>query len=505
MGINLKLPPLASNNHPMVVRYQRRPLLKAFWVGVLVLFLVQLYTIDNYSILTISGAILIGIASLYPFYLWCSGKALGMPVYPLFALTYLWTHALPLVTKHPVIITYSPESHFLASITVAIFLGLGTFTWFQLVKSPPPHPKAYRALPENKGESFFLFILGAGVLFNMYSLGGWFALAGGAFSLLRAAILGLNVLAVFVLSYRLGTRELSKQRSASFLIMLFLLTISSGVGLILRDNIVTFAVSIVAFVLGRNKIPIVTIVIIFLCLSLLHNGKDGMRAKYWFGNQGRLVQPWEYPAWYSEWIGYSFDFFKADKTHEKNKEKSSSLERSSVIHMLLLAQKKTPTELPYLYGKTYSILPQLIIPRFLNSNKIRSHEGTHILSIYYGLQTEKATLRTTIAWGLVAESYANFGLLGCAGVGIIVGAALGQATRWSLNTPFLSARTLFNILLVSFASQTEWTAGVYVAALFQSSMTLVGINFVFMEVYRLKEFSYINSENHLSSAKQQNL
>ena len=202
MGINLQLPPPTSNNHPIAVRYQRRPLLKAFWIGILVLFIVQIYTIESYSILTIIGAILIGISSLYPFYLWCSGKALGMPVYPLFALTYLWTHALPLVTKHPVIITYSPESHLFASITVAVFLGLGTFTWFQLVKSPPPYPKAYRALKENKGESFFLFILATGVFFNMYTLGGWFALAGGAFSLIRSAILGLNVLSVFVLSYR---------------------------------------------------------------------------------------------------------------------------------------------------------------------------------------------------------------------------------------------------------------------------------------------------------------
>jgi hypothetical protein len=127
-----------------------------------------------------------------------------------------------------------------------------------------------------------------------------------------------------------------------------------------------------------------------------------------------------------------------------------------------------------------------------------------MLSVYYGLQTEEATLRTTIGWGLVAESYANFGLLGCAGLGIFSGAAFGQATRWSLNTPFLSARSLFNILLVSFASQTEWTAGVYVAALFQSTITLVGINFVFMKVYRLNGFSTSNPENHLSSAAQQN-
>jgi hypothetical protein len=505
MGINLKLPPSTWNNHPKAVSYQRRPLLQAFWTGVLVLCLVQIYTIENVAFPTIAGAILIGITALYPSYLWCSGKALGMPVFPLFALTYLWTHALPLVSNHPKVITYTPESHLYASITTASFLAIGTFSWFQFVKSPPAYPKAYRALVEHKGDKFFLLILGAGIFFSMYSLGGWFALTGGAFTLIRGAILGLTVLAVFVLSYRFGTQELSENTTRLFLIFLVVYMLTSGAGLILRNTIAVFSVSVVAFVFGRNKIPLIIIVIVFVCLSLLHYGKGEMRAKYWFGDQPNLIQPWEYPAWYAEWFGYSFNYLQQDSSQPEKEEKSSASERSSVIHMLLLAQQKSPNELPYLYGKTYAILPQLIIPRFLNPNKIRSHEGTHILSVYYGLQTQEGTLRTTIAWGLLAEAYANFGFLGCTGLGTILGIIYGKATRWSLNTPLLSARSLFNILLVSFASQTEWSAGVYVAALVQSSVSLVGITLVFMQTHRLKEFSPPNPESQFIPPEQQQL
>jgi hypothetical protein len=218
-----------------------------------------------------------------------------------------------------------------------------------------------------------------------------------------------------------------------------------------------------------------------------------MRAKYWSGSQQHFVQPWEYPAWYAEWIDYSFKYFKKDKNElEKSEEKQSSLERSSIVQMLLMAQDKTPRDVPYLDGKTYGILPQLIIPRFLNSNKIRSHEGTYILSIHFGRQTLEQTYRTTIAWGFIAEAYANFGFFGCAGIGIVFGAAYGQSTRWCINTPLLSARSLFAVLMMSFAFQSEWTAGVYVAALFQSSMTLVGITFGFMKVYKLNEFPTLN-------------
>lgn len=496
MHINLKLPPPTLPNHPIAVRYQRRHLLKAFWIGVSVLFLVELYTVQNTPTLSIVGAILIAFMALYPSYLWCSGKALGMPIFPMFALTFLWTYALPLISHHPKVITYSPDSHLFASITVAICLALGTFTWFQFVKSPPPYPKSYRALVEHKGDQFFLIILAGGVFFNMYALGGWFALSGGAFALIRGAILGLTILSIFVLSYRLGTRELSKNAATCFSLLLALYMISSGASLILRDNIGVFSVAVISFLLGRRKVPVITIIIVFICLSLLHYGKDEMRAKYWFSTQQTFVQPWEYPAWYAEWFGYSFEYLQQDQSQE-TEEQSSAGERSSVIHMLLLSQEKSPQTIPYLYGKTYTILPQLILPRFLNPNKIRSHEGTHILSIHYGLQTQEATLRTTIGWGLLAEAYANFGLLGCAGFGIVLGAAYGQATRWNIHTPLLSARSLFNVLLISFAFQTEWSAGVYVAALFQSSASLIGINVVFMKAYRLKDIPVQNPEASL--------
>ncbi len=62
---------------------------------------------------SIFGAILIALLP-YPSSFICGvrEKALGMPIFPVFALTYLWTYALPLVSNHPKIITYFPEDIF---------------------------------------------------------------------------------------------------------------------------------------------------------------------------------------------------------------------------------------------------------------------------------------------------------------------------------------------------------------------------------------------------------
>ncbi|MDF5727460.1 MAG: hypothetical protein PUP92_05340 [Rhizonema sp. PD38] len=463
---------------------QKKRLLRVFWIIAIGLFLFELYWSGTNSLVSNFGAILITTAAFLPSYLWCSGQAQGMPIFPLFAITFIWTHALPLVDNHPKIITFSIASQLYASCTVTGFLLLGTLIWFQFVKSAPLPPKSYRALGSYKSGAFFLWVIAAGILFNMYFSGGWFFLDGGLFSLIRGAILGSTDLATFVLSYKLGTQELTKGQSNLFLLLLVAYMLTNAVGLLLVGVASTFLITTIAFIIGRQKIPVFTILIVLLCLSLLHLGKGEMRAKHWVSGQGTYVQPWEYPAWFGEWIGYTLNDFNKDKDNlPKSEQKQSFLERSSVIHLLLLAQDKSPDQIPLLNGETYAILPQLLIPRLFNSNKIRSHEGTYILNIHYGLQTRENTLTTTIGWGLLAESYANFDLVGCAGLAIILGVAYGQSTRWSLNTPILSDRSLFAVLMMTFAFQTEWTAGVYVAALFQSSMVLGGMMVFLMKSY----------------------
>lgn len=486
MTNNIKI---TLTNQPVAARQERRHLLRGFWLTVTALFLVELYTVQTSSIASVLGANLIALAALLPLYLWCSGKALGMPIFPVFALTSLWTYALPLVIKQSRFISYYSQTIYLSSVTVAGFLLLGTCIWFQFVKSPPARSKYYRVLKGQGNDGFFLIILAAALLFNVSSLGGWLVLEGGTFALIRAAILGLNVLSVFVLSYRCGTKELSESKINVFLVLLAVYMITSAASLLLINALSIFLLAAIAFTVGRRQVPWLPIIIVLICLLPLHYGKREMREKYWEDEQAHFVQPWEYTAWFSEWIGYSFDYLNATAPEET--ENQSLIERASLIHLLLMTQALTPKHLPYLSGATYTIIPKLLVPRILNKNKIRSHEGTYLLNIHYGLQTREDTLKTTIGWGLLNEAYANFGLSGCAGLAVILGAAYGQATRWSINAPLLSSRSLFAVLIISFAFQSEFTAGVYVAALFQSLVPLGVISFVFMKVHSNGEITFV--------------
>jgi hypothetical protein len=459
---------------------------QTFWIGIGLLLFSNRKALLHVAPLTSLAALLIGAACMYPVYLWCAGRVRGMPVFPFFSLTYLWTFSLPLLSNNPNVLKYSPEQHLYAGVTAAIFLICGTVVWIQLVKSPGV-TKPYRALKAETAETFFIAIVGAGALLNMYVIGGWTGIPDKLFTIVRGIILGLSFLGIFVLAYRCGEGSLPRSKARIFVTFLALNIISAAASLILKTALTLFLLSVIAFVIGGRKLPLIAVMIGLVALLPLHYGKHEMRHKYWSGNSSHYVQPWEYPVWFQEWSGYAVENLnpKPNRYEPKKEKKESFIERSSVIHMLMMAQEKIPAQYTYVGGATYAIIPLLFVPRALLPNKIRSHEGTHMLNIHIHRQTYQDTLKTTIAWGLLPEAYANFGLVGCAAIGAILGAFYGAVTRLAIGTPAFSARTMFCVLVLSLAlASTEWTAGVYAATLFQSSVPILGIRTAFMKLQR---------------------
>ncbi len=457
-----------------------------FWFGMGALVLANAKALFKVAPATAISAVMIGIACMFPMYLWCAGKVKGMPIFPFFTLTYLWTFCLPLLSDNPNIVMYSPAAHLYASFTTVVFLGSGSIIWWQFVKTENLDQRPILALQTKGAENFFFWMLGVQLVFNMYFLGAWFSIPGSLFSLVRGIIIGLSTLGVFVLCYRCGGGKLSRFKSGLLLFFIAGIILTSAATLILKTALTIFLMSVVAYVIGGRKLPLVALLVGLVCIIPLHYGKHPMRHIYWNGPP-RHVQPWEYPAWFQEWIGYAQGemFHHANRWDPPKEKKESFVDRSSVIHMLMMAQNKIPRLYPFMNGTTYGIIPQLMMPRFLSPNKIRSHEGTHLLNVHVKRQTYQETFKTVIAWGLLPEAYANFGLMGAALIGSILGAFYGFVTRQGADAPTFSFRTLFCILVISFAlASTEWTAGVYAATLQQSSMPLLGMRFVIMRRFR---------------------
>ena len=460
-------------------RDRQRSLLPFFWllVGAYTTFFVyNIYSVKELSPEDVLGSLLISVASLLSVYLWCSGRAFGVPVFPLFALTYLWTTAIPLISGNPSVFTYTISERFTASMTVTAFLLLATSIWYQLVNRFPMPAKSYRVLDIDRGDSIFLGVLFVGSFYALMSLSGWLSLDTGIGSLLRGAILGLMAIATFAMSYRFGSGKLSKGNRILFIVLIISNLITTSISLLLVGSLTLFLIAVVGYSLGNGKPPWTTVIVMLSLFALLHAGKAEIRGLYW----QKQVQPWQYPSIYAEWINFGIQELTTPK-EEEDASSQSIIERASVFQQLLLTQSLTEKGYPLIDGYTYGLIPQLLIPRIFNANKIASHEGTYILNIYYGRQRREDTLTTTIGWGLLAEAYANYGFWGCGILAVICGAGYGYVALSSINAPVFSDRYLFTVLIMSYAFQTEFTAGVYVSALFQSATTLFIFNTLFMK------------------------
>jgi hypothetical protein len=164
---------------------------------------------------------------------------------------------------------------------------------------------------------------------------------------------------------------------------------------------------------------------------------------------------------------------KAGNKSEEDESATSLFERAGNIQMLLLVQKKSPGEVPFLNGISYEHIPRLLVPRLIDSEKGSAHVGNILLTVNYGVQSaETAMGGTSIAWGLVPEAYANFGYLGVGALAVFLGLFYGYFTRLSIGVPMTSLRFVIGLLIMAAATRAD-TMGLFVTSQFQA---IVGVS-----------------------------
>ena len=434
----------------------------------------------------VMAAGLISAAALIPAYLWCRRpERFGLPIFPLFAMTFVVKYAFPLAGDDRMITIYSDEQGMVAGLTVCLFLLIGTAAWRWVSGWFPQARGPIRAMDQGRGDLLFVGFIFAAALFNLSSVGQWFYIEGWT-SVIRAAALGLAAVGIFVLSYRAGTRELSVPKRCAFFAALGLFLISHSMGLLLIDVMVATTFAMAAYVIGGGTLPWKTAAVLLALFAILHQGKDEMRTEYWQRDAPKPVQIYEYPEFILKWVDHGFE----ELTSPPREDASWTLsQRVALIPLLLKVQAETPDMYPYMNGATYEVIPELLTPRILNPMKLSAHEGSHRLSIYYGLQTREGTETSTIAWGPLIEAYANFGMLGVIGLAVLVGVVNGAVAKAAAGVPVVSLRMLVAIVFTAMALQVEWTAGVYVSALFQALVIIGAASFVLMQRRRLPRFT----------------
>jgi hypothetical protein len=463
------------------VRLRGLPVVWAFPVACVLLAVYCLIHFPKENVEIWLTGCLLAVVCLIPGYLWCTGKVCGLPIFPPITALYLVYYALPLIrgkqTKlHRNFQTTSWEM-VQVGLTIAGLLLIAICIWAMLTRRPPAHrPHRTRVLDSKGGEIAFLIFLLIGAVWTIAVRAGWIDLPIAVFMLINSMTMALCGLGVVCLAYLMGAGKLSPTRTCCFVILLVALMIAQLASLYIHKPVALTMMGSIAYVAASRRLPLLWLIPVFAIAIFLQNGKSKMRAQTW--KTQVEITPLEYPDFFRRWAEFSVVARESDDTKMKPE---SMVDRASLVQMVLLVQHFSPDPQPFLYGKTYAVIPELLIPRFLHPGKPRALAGQYILCTYYGLQTEKQTLTTGISFGLPAEAYANFGYPGIAGLGLLLGLATGLVTRMSYRMPILSLRSCFALAFLGIGMNLEASAAVVATTLAQGSFTLIVASWLLMK------------------------
>ncbi len=414
------------------------------------------------------------VLSVLPGLRWARRQESAFPVFQTFMITGLNSFALPLLSGHELLRVYPVDSVTAAAWGVILFqlAAIGCYEWVRGI--PRIGPWWTMSLFTGLVGKYLRIGLGLTTLYTAVA-GFTHLIPAELHGIVRAICFGVGTLCVFLLSRAWGAGELNRHDRIFFAVMLGLQSLLLISTLFLVSGLSLLVLALLGYVSGGKRLPILACVLLFAVMAVLHNGKSAMRLKYW-ENEAPRPALWELPGFFAEWVQHGL----APRSHAEDDSLATRklIERTSLLHMLTLVVDATPARQPFLDGETYGhILPQLV-PRLFWPDKPVGHVSTHRLATYYGLQDEESTLKTTIGFGVVVEAFANFGFVGLAALGCLIGAATKLAGAWTRHSPLVSYPGLLMVLLLAWSFQIELPMSAWIASLFQASVAVLGVPFV---------------------------
>ena len=462
---------------------------RGFLILLLVVVAVILWYLPETSADALIASISIAAFSLLPAWLWIRDGTFELPIFPLFALSFLWAYALPLLGESAHLEAVRDSSKLATGGIITLGLFIGTVTWFWFRRGTPRRGATLQ-LPIHRMKGILLGAMAAYAVFLAGYVGLWFeGVPSELLTLFRVVLSSLYVLAVFVHFFEIGNGKLRGVRQAVFIVLFAAVELVSSVTLLLIATMISVLIALTGFSLGRGRVPWKMALLAVFTFALLHAGKGEMRDKYWFSMVQYKPQPAEYLGLYAEWLGHGLDNFSLSGGGgaPRQREYQSLRERAGLIYLFLLVYESSPDRIPYLHGESYAPIPRLLIPRFINPDRDNTHEGTIILNVHYGLQTRESAMTATIGWDLIGESHANFGIPGVIGAFVLLGFFYARVERWSRGRDIFSFRGMVALVILTLAAQSGVTAAVYVTALFQAFCALALLAVFAMERRQLRK------------------
>jgi hypothetical protein len=413
---------------------------------------------------------LVTTATLLPFVLWLRGGAAGVPVLAAVAALHYLFYAVPILRGQE---THEPWEVLRAAATVAFFLGAATLA-SRLVSNQSFQRLQRTSADFMSGAKIRRYALGGiavGVLFYLALMSEWLNWLGPYFGIVRSVTLSAASIGCYLLGYSRARGLLRGVAWGLALAGFAGLVMLSCSSLFLVGGMTFGLTAVLGYFLTSRRIPWTALAAMVAVLFVLHAGKGEIRDRYWIGGYTQETSIAEIPGLFAEWFAAGVGAIATGQVEH------NIIDRASLLDILILVERATPEQIPYLGGETYALLPNYLVPRFLKPDKTFSQAGLALLNIRYGLQTEEEVRFTTIGWGLISEAYANFGYGGVFGVGLLIGALATLFTRFSAGAPPLAMPTLLSLAALACLTNLEADLSYLLVTLWQA-LVAVSVFFV---------------------------
>lgn len=493
--VNNPAPPLSCGELAAIIRQPIRRA-QASWtfviiLGLLVGFVLQLPHLEALAWI-VAG-------SLLPIFMWVRQPKPTLPLMALIALQTLAIFGTPILAQNPSLAQYSADEITAAARQIFIYGFALTGGWLLVVRRPTGRqPHSFRIVagidPTRPStlNTAGLLLLGAGTGYQLVMLDGWLdplfaALPNGIFPITRTLFDLAAIGGCLIGGYAVGSRAMPPGGRLLFWLLLAVICLVRISSTLLSGASGVVAATCIGHFLGARRPPYTFLIIAVAVAAFFNLSKFEMRAKYWQDEDyGPRVGLAGLPSFFAEWAGYSLTLSADDRALSAAEEAAGQrlTDRLDNLQNLLFAQDAVERQtIPLLDGKTYRVIPQLLVPRVFWPEKPRAHEGQAVLNVHFGRQRLEDTFTTYVAWGLLAEAYGNFGAfwgpLFCGGM---LGLLIGWAERWVRPYPITSLQAFFFLIIaVNFSLSFEMVASVWITSAFQMTVALAAATLPFSE------------------------
>ncbi len=406
----------------------------------------------------------------------------GMAWIPLgecLVLMHLIYYVLPCLSGREDWAGFSESEHLMAELAVGLFLISFLIVYYAILRTRWEFLSRATILrremrPDAMWGFFALWIVGS-VLVQNHLLPAMASYTNVFNSFLTA----LGAMSIAYLFYQMGRGNLTRS-GRFFAIGGFGLGLASGFASgLLQGNVQTLGAAFLAYTLGAKKIPFSGIALSFVFLMILQLGKHEYRTAYWVNQSGAADRD-SLVEHYETWINAGLEkLLPSDEAREDNTQ--NVFARASLIHILATAMAQTDESRPCLYGTTYAMVPELLVPRAFWPDKPRGTEASESIGIYYGVQSEAGAEVTGIAVGPLTEGWANFGWVGMAVAGSLFAILYGIGVRTAFNLVPSQVGWLLCAVLIGYCIEMELCFAEMFSSLVQAMVVAFALLFIFSQ------------------------